>query len=208
MCLETIDKHTAEALSAEGFVEIDLDTFCCVLERDTLRIREVQLFTAACRWSAEECRRQHVPVSQTTLRILKFFSGYSNFSQDFKIFLRILKFLVGYSNSFQDAQVSQDTQIHLRDTQISLKFLCFFLIMAFFFYLKVTPENQRQMLGRALMLIRFPLMTIEEFANSTGKKFLNFIIRNFFYIYIRDFFFASSLRLWDLIYKNIPGSMQ
>lgn len=133
MCLETIDKHTAEALSAEGFVEIDLDTFCCVLERDTLRIREVQLFTAACRWSAEECRRQHVPVSQTTLRILKFFSGYSNFSQDFKIFLRILKFLVGYSNSFQGAQVSQDTQIHLRDTQISLKFLCFFLIMAFFF---------------------------------------------------------------------------
>ena len=30
--------------------------------------------------------------------------------------------------------------------------------------LQVTPENKRKVLGKALALIRFPLMTIEEFA--------------------------------------------
>lgn len=30
--------------------------------------------------------------------------------------------------------------------------------------LQVTPENKRKVLGKALGLIRFPLMTIEEFA--------------------------------------------
>lgn len=46
MCLDTIDKHTVEALAAEGFLDIDLQTLCSVLERDTLRIREVALFNA------------------------------------------------------------------------------------------------------------------------------------------------------------------
>ncbi len=39
LCLETIDKNTSEALGAEGFTDIDLDTLCVVLERDTLGIR-------------------------------------------------------------------------------------------------------------------------------------------------------------------------
>lgn len=34
--------------------------------------------------------------------------------------------------------------------------------------LQVTPENKRKALGKALGLIRFPLMTIEEFAAGTG----------------------------------------
>lgn len=60
-----------------------------VLERDTLGIREVRLFSAVVRWSEAECQRQQ---------------------------------------------------------------------------LQVTPENKRKVLGKALALIRFPLMTIEEFA--------------------------------------------
>ena len=60
-----------------------------VLERDTLGIREVRLFTAVVRWSEAECQRQQ---------------------------------------------------------------------------LQVTPENKRKVLGKALALIHFPLMTIEEFA--------------------------------------------
>lgn len=37
--------------------------------------------------------------------------------------------------------------------------------------LQVTPENKRKVLGKALGLIRFPLMTIEEFAagNKLGE---------------------------------------
>jgi BTB/POZ domain-containing protein 1/2 len=39
LCLETIDKNTHEALQADGFTDIDLETLCCVLERDTWAIK-------------------------------------------------------------------------------------------------------------------------------------------------------------------------
>ncbi|NXC20883.1 BTBD2 protein, partial [Corythaeola cristata] len=89
LCLENIDKNTSDAINAEGFTDIDLDTLVAVLERDTLGIREVRLFNAVVRWSEAECQRQQ---------------------------------------------------------------------------LQVIPENKRKVLGKALSLIRFPLMTIEEFA--------------------------------------------
>ena len=95
LCLETIDKNTTEALSAEGFTDIDLETLNVVLERDTLGIRECKLFSAVCRWAEAECHRQSLPV---------------------------------------------------------------------------TPENQRGVLGRALNLIRFPLMTVEEFAVGAAQS--------------------------------------
>ncbi|CAG07746.1 unnamed protein product, partial [Tetraodon nigroviridis] len=89
LCLENIDKNTGDALAAEGFTDIDLDTLVAVLERDTLGVREVRLFSAAVRWAEAEAHRQQ---------------------------------------------------------------------------LQPTPENKRKVLGKALTLIRFPLMTIEEFA--------------------------------------------
>lgn len=95
LCLETIDKNTSEALSAEGFTDIDLDTLCAVLERDTLRIREAKLFQAVVRWAEQECLRQQLPV---------------------------------------------------------------------------TAENKRLVLGRSLTLIRFPLMTVEEFAGGAAQS--------------------------------------
>ncbi|XP_041524907.1 BTB/POZ domain-containing protein 2 [Microtus oregoni] len=95
LCLESIDKNTADAIAAEGFTDIDLDTLVAVLERDTLGIREVRLFNAVVRWSEAECQRQQ---------------------------------------------------------------------------LQVTPENKRKVLGKALGLIRFPLMTIEEFAAGPAQS--------------------------------------
>ncbi|CAG0886738.1 unnamed protein product [Darwinula stevensoni] len=51
LCLETIDKNTAEALAADGgFADVDQETLCCVLERDTLRIKEAKLFQACVRY--------------------------------------------------------------------------------------------------------------------------------------------------------------
>ncbi|KAM5238141.1 BTB/POZ domain-containing protein 2 [Ctenodactylus gundi] len=95
LCLESIDKNTADAITAEGFTDIDLDTLVAVLERDTLGIREVRLFSAVVRWSEAECQRQQ---------------------------------------------------------------------------LQATPENRRKVLGKALGLIRFPLMTIEEFAAGPAQS--------------------------------------
>ncbi|XP_063612674.1 BTB/POZ domain-containing protein 1-like isoform X2 [Penaeus indicus] len=95
LCLETIDKNTEDSLAAEGFTDIDHNTLCLVLERDTLRIREAKLFQATVRWSEAECEREG---------------------------------------------------------------------------LSVTSANQRQELGRALSLIRFPLMTVEEFAQGPAQS--------------------------------------
>ncbi|XP_036410170.1 BTB/POZ domain-containing protein 2a [Megalops cyprinoides] len=95
LCLENIDKNTADALAAEGFTDIDLDTLVAVLERDTLGVREVRLFGAAVRWAEAEAQRQQ---------------------------------------------------------------------------LQPTPENKRRVLGKALALIRFPLMTIEEFAAGPAQS--------------------------------------
>lgn len=40
--------------------------------------------------------------------------------------------------------------------------------------LQPTPENKRRVLGKALALIRFPLMTIEEFAAGNTHTFLHY----------------------------------
>ncbi|CAG5134957.1 unnamed protein product [Candidula unifasciata] len=96
LCLETIDKNTSEALAADGFTDIDLDTLCAVLERDTLGIRECKLFSAVCRWAEAECLRQN--------------------------------------------------------------------------NMPPTSENQRRVLSQALRLIRFPLMTVEEFAMGSAQS--------------------------------------
>ncbi|XP_055722580.1 BTB/POZ domain-containing protein 2 isoform X2 [Salvelinus fontinalis] len=95
LCLENIDKSTGDALAAEGFTDIDLDTLVAVLERDTLGVREMCLFVAAVRWAEAEAHRQQ---------------------------------------------------------------------------LQSTPENKRRVLGKALTLIRFPLMTIEEFAAGPAQS--------------------------------------
>jgi BTB/POZ domain-containing protein 1/2 len=96
LCLEMIDKTTSEALSADGFTDVDIDTLCTVLERDTLGIKECKLFFAVCRWAEVECTRKQ---------------------------------------------------------------------------LAVTGENQRLVLGpHALELIRFPLMSVEEFAAGPAQS--------------------------------------
>ncbi|KAL8562678.1 BTB/POZ domain-containing protein 2 [Nucella lapillus] len=95
LCLETIDKNTTEALVADGFTDIDINTLCAVLERDTLGIRECKLFSAVCRWTESDCLRRSLPS---------------------------------------------------------------------------TPENQKEVLNGALRLIRFPLMTVEEFAMGAAQS--------------------------------------
>ena len=95
LCLDTIDRSTAEAFAADGFTDIDHGTLTVVLERDSLGVRECKLFAAARRWAEAECARQSV-------------AG--------------------------------------------------------------TPPALRRVLGAALRLIRFPLMTVEEFAQSAAQS--------------------------------------
>ena len=50
LCLECLDKNTPEALTADGFTDIDIDTLSAVLDRDSLRIKESKLFSAVLRY--------------------------------------------------------------------------------------------------------------------------------------------------------------
>ncbi|XP_068168746.1 BTB/POZ domain-containing protein 1-like isoform X2 [Antennarius striatus] len=102
LCLDTIDRSTADAINAEGFTDIDLETLCAVLQRDTLSIRENRLFGAVVRWAEAECYRQQLPL---------------------------------------------------------------------------TSDNKQKVLGKALPLIRFPLMTVEEFAAVNPKPRVDYIDR-------------------------------
>lgn len=95
VCLDTIDRFTTEALNADGFTDIDIDTLKIVLERDTLRVRESKIFQAVLRWAEAECTRNQLPV---------------------------------------------------------------------------TPENQRSVLGSAFSLVRFPLMSKEEFTVGPAQS--------------------------------------
>lgn len=95
LCLESIDKNTPEALNADGFTDIDIDTLAAVLDRDSLRVKESKLFSAVLKWSEAECQRQALPV---------------------------------------------------------------------------TSENKRSVLGRVLGQVRFPLMTVEEFAQGPAQS--------------------------------------
>ena len=99
-------------MNADGFLEVDLRTLCAVLERDTLRIKELCLFQAMLKWASQECLRRDM---------------------------------------------------------------------------EETPENQRYVLGRALYLIRFPLVPVEDFSINVAQMglltetelvrlFLNFTI--------------------------------
>lgn len=95
MCLEAIDKSTTEALASDGFTELDNETLCIVLARDSLGIRESKLFSAVTRWAEHACLRRG---------------------------------------------------------------------------LDVTPHNLRAVLGKAVTLIRYPLMTVEEFAVQVAQS--------------------------------------
>lgn len=94
-CWELLDAQAELALRSDGFTDIDPPTLELILQRETLNVREVQLFQAALRWAAAECRRRG---------------------------------------------------------------------------LMVTPRNKRAVLGKALYLVRFPTMTLQEFADGAAQS--------------------------------------
>ncbi|VDK81292.1 unnamed protein product [Dibothriocephalus latus] len=57
-CLEVIDKNTAKALDSDDFLAVDSQLLCSILERDTLCIREVRLFLSVLRWAKAQYHKQ------------------------------------------------------------------------------------------------------------------------------------------------------
>ncbi|KAL9958780.1 hypothetical protein ACROYT_G035840 [Oculina patagonica] len=57
-CWEMIDRETEEAVKSEGFAKIERSLLEAVVKRDSLTIREVELFKAVDLWATKECERQ------------------------------------------------------------------------------------------------------------------------------------------------------
>lgn len=57
-CWEVIDKDTDEAVKSDGFVTIEKSVLEELVERDSLNVREVELFKAVDCWATKECEKQ------------------------------------------------------------------------------------------------------------------------------------------------------
>jgi len=57
-CWEVIDKETDEAVKSDGFVTIEKSVLEELVERDSLNVREVELFKAVNSWATKECEKQ------------------------------------------------------------------------------------------------------------------------------------------------------
>jgi BTB/POZ domain-containing protein 1/2 len=68
MCLEQIDHYTTDYLSSDGFLDVSYDSLCCIIKRDTLRVRELALFQAVLRWLNAECERRGIDPSSSNKR--------------------------------------------------------------------------------------------------------------------------------------------
>ena len=90
-CWRVIDDECAQALKSEAFLRIEHCVLCELLSRETLNVKEIDLFNAVLKWAQHQCEKQDI---------------------------------------------------------------------------KSTVENCREVLGKAITLVRFPTMALEEFAST------------------------------------------
>ena len=57
-CWEVIDSQTEQALKSDGFEMIEKTLLEALVQRETLQIREAELFKACDRWAINQCRKQ------------------------------------------------------------------------------------------------------------------------------------------------------
>ncbi len=57
-CWEVIDKQADEAVTSDGFVTIEKSVLEELVERDSLTVKEVELFKAVDCWATKECEKQ------------------------------------------------------------------------------------------------------------------------------------------------------
>ena len=57
-CWKVIEKETEEAVKSDGFVTIDRSVLEEIVDKETLNIKEVELFKAVDRWAGKECEKQ------------------------------------------------------------------------------------------------------------------------------------------------------
>ena len=69
-CWEVIDRETEEVLKSEAFATIERSLLEAVVKRDTLTIREVELFKAVDLWATKKCERQGLTLDGNVKRMI------------------------------------------------------------------------------------------------------------------------------------------
>lgn len=59
-CWRAVDKYAEDAVKSTGFTTIEKSVLEELVERDTLKIKEVELFKAVDKWATKECERQEL----------------------------------------------------------------------------------------------------------------------------------------------------
>jgi hypothetical protein len=67
-CLELIDLKTSEAVACDAFTGINEATLAHILKRESLTVREVDLFKAVLKWSEAECSRKGIEANAKNKR--------------------------------------------------------------------------------------------------------------------------------------------
>ena len=67
-CWDMIDMKTSEAVVSDGFTDIRQSTLVEFLKRESLKVKEVDLFKAVVKWSEAECLRQEKETNGTNKR--------------------------------------------------------------------------------------------------------------------------------------------
>ncbi|VDO06381.1 unnamed protein product [Rodentolepis nana] len=135
-CLEVIDKNTARVFDTEDFLTADKDLLLNILERDTLCIRESRLFTSILKWAKAEY-----------LRIIGTESEISSPSSTEAPQPTTSSIQSPSSNSLSRSNITASQATELPNLS------------------NVPQDSLRQILQPLLPHIRFPQMSIEEFAN-------------------------------------------
>ncbi|CAB3993538.1 BTB POZ domain-containing 6 [Paramuricea clavata] len=67
-CLELIDLKTSEAVASDAFTGVNEATLAHILKRDSLNVKEVDLFKAVLKWSEAECSRKAIEANAKNKR--------------------------------------------------------------------------------------------------------------------------------------------
>ncbi len=57
-CLELIDENGTQSLQSDGFKNLKLETLKMIISRETLNIKESDVWLASLEWAEKECTRQ------------------------------------------------------------------------------------------------------------------------------------------------------
>ena len=67
-CWQIVDTKASEALKTKSFSRIDKELLCEVIKRDSLSIKEMEIFKATDTWATYECRRRGVEANGSNKR--------------------------------------------------------------------------------------------------------------------------------------------